>query len=61
MGVTVGIVNYNLARFLPRAILSARRAQEVIQMKAWMLSCATSASASSIRKIVDRLCRDGAT
>jgi glycosyltransferase involved in cell wall biosynthesis len=30
MGVTVGVVNYNLARFLPRAILSARRAQEVI-------------------------------
>ena len=30
MGVTVGIVNYNLARFLPRAIESALGAEEVI-------------------------------
>jgi glycosyltransferase involved in cell wall biosynthesis len=30
MGVTVGIVNYNLARFLPRAIESAQAAAEVL-------------------------------
>jgi len=30
MSVTVGIVNYNLARFLPRAIESAKDAQEII-------------------------------
>jgi glycosyltransferase involved in cell wall biosynthesis len=30
MGVTVGIVNYNLARFLPRAIESALGAEEII-------------------------------
>ncbi|MDD3134889.1 MAG: glycosyltransferase family 2 protein [Methanoregula sp.] len=30
MGITVGIVNYNLARFLPRAIESALGAEEVI-------------------------------